>query len=60
MEICKIKQGMLVECAQGIGKVLVVDRATNSVLIEEQSSQRQLAVEVSQLIESFAVNPANN
>ncbi|WP_169739014.1 MULTISPECIES: hypothetical protein [Vibrio] len=58
MEICQVKQGMLVECAQGIGKVLVVDRATNSVLIEEQSSQRQLAVEVSQLIDSSRCQPS--
>ncbi|UPQ88320.1 hypothetical protein [Vibrio sinaloensis] len=52
MDICQIKKGMLVECQQGIGKVLVVDRETNCVLIEEQSSQQQMAVDVQELIDN--------
>ncbi|MEL7290728.1 MAG: hypothetical protein AAGJ78_06030 [Pseudomonadota bacterium] len=52
MDICQIKKGMLVEFQQGIGKVLVVDRETNCVLIEEQSSQQQMAVDVQELIDN--------
>ncbi|NVD07560.1 hypothetical protein FCU94_11730 [Vibrio sp. JPW-9-11-11] len=52
MDICQIKKGMLVECQQGIGKVLVIDRTTNCVLIEEQSSQQQMAVDVQDLVDN--------
>ena len=42
MDISEIKKDMLVECQQGVGKVLVVDE-TNSVLIEDPVSHQQMA-----------------
>ncbi len=44
MDISEIKKDMLVECQQGVGKVLVVDEKTNSVLIEDPVSHQQMAV----------------
>jgi len=49
MDIGEIKKDMFVECQQGIGKVLVVDEATSSVLIEQQATREQLAVEAKEL-----------
>jgi hypothetical protein len=40
---------MLVECQQGVGKVLVVDEKTNSVLIEDPVSHQQMAVEAEEI-----------
>ena len=51
MDICQIKKGMLVECEQGVGKVLVVDRANQSVLVESRDSHQQFAVHIDELMD---------
>ena len=52
MDISEIKKGMLVECQQGVGKVLVVDEQTRSLLVEHSDSQQQMAVAVDDLIDN--------
>jgi hypothetical protein len=52
MDISEIKKNMLVECQQGVGKVLVVDKKTNSVLIEDPVSHQQTAVEAGEIIDN--------
>lgn len=51
MDISEIKKGMLVECQQGTGTVLVVDEANQSVLIEERASHHQFAAQVDELVD---------
>lgn len=52
MDISEIKKGMLVECQQGVGKVLVVDAQTRSLLVEHSDSHQQMAVAVDDLIDN--------
>ena len=56
MELKKVRKGMLVECQQGIGKVLVIDEEARSVLIEEHSSRQQLALDVEDIIDNPQVH----
>ena len=35
---------MVVECQQGVGTILVVDRETETVLLSKQGSDQQIAV----------------
>lgn len=51
MELTDIKQGMLVESAQGVGKVLVVDEVMHSLLIENQQSHHQFYVGIEELVD---------
>lgn len=51
MELSEVRQGMLVESAQGSGKVLVIDEVTQSVLIENQQSHEQFAVGVEEIVD---------
>ncbi|ROV61850.1 hypothetical protein EGH82_03375 [Vibrio ponticus] len=51
MELSELRQGMLVESAQGSGKVLVIDEVTQSVLIENQQSHEQFAVGVEEIVD---------
>lgn len=51
MDIGQIKKGMLVECQQGIGKVLVVDEANQSVLVESRDSHQQFAAHIDELMD---------
>lgn len=52
MDIREIRKGMLVECQQGVGKVLVVDEQTRSLLVENLDSNHQMAVEIDDLIDN--------
>ncbi|MCG9598458.1 hypothetical protein L1D15_17200 [Vibrio sp. Isolate25] len=49
MDITEIEKGMLVECKQGVGVILVIDAKTNAVLIEERESHQQFAADISEL-----------
>ncbi|GAK83479.1 hypothetical protein BIY21_01775 [Vibrio ponticus] len=51
MELSELRRGMLVESAQGSGKVLVIDEVTQSVLIENQQSHEQFAVGVEEIVD---------
>ncbi len=51
MDIGQIKKGMLVECQQGIGKVLVVDESNQSVLVESRDSHQQFAAHIDELMD---------
>ncbi|MDF2153221.1 hypothetical protein [Vibrio sp. CAU 1672] len=44
MEASRIRKGMMVECQQGVGKILVVDREAETVLLIKQGSDEQLAL----------------
>ncbi|WP_428772855.1 hypothetical protein [Vibrio sp.] len=44
MRISEIKKGMWLECDQGVGRVLVVDEQSDSVLLEPRHSHEQLAL----------------
>ncbi|MGR5134015.1 hypothetical protein [Vibrio alfacsensis] len=44
MEANQIRKGMVVECQQGVGTIIVVDREAESVLLSKQGSEEQLAV----------------
>ncbi|MEH0688616.1 hypothetical protein H4F17_06035 [Vibrio cholerae] len=49
MDVCQVTKGMMVECAEGRGEVLVVDRQTNIALIQDPKSGFQFAALVSEL-----------
>lgn len=51
MELSQIEKGMWLSCAQGIGKVLVVDQKMQTVLLEARATQQQFAAEASELCE---------
>ncbi len=44
METCAIRKGMLVECQQGVGTILAVDREMEMVLVEKTGTQQKLAL----------------
>jgi hypothetical protein len=44
MEASRIRKGMVVECQQGVGTILVVDREAETVLLSKQGSDQQIAV----------------
>ncbi|NRB67464.1 MAG: hypothetical protein HRU48_08830 [Vibrio sp.] len=51
MDITEIEKGMLVECKQGIGRVLAVDKKNHAILIEERDSHQQFAADISELMD---------
>lgn len=42
MDITEIEKGMLVECKQGVGRVLAVDKKNHAILIEERDSHQRI------------------
>ncbi|ANQ20484.1 hypothetical protein BA893_01865 [Vibrio natriegens] len=44
MEASRIRKGMVVECQQGVGTILVVDREAETVLLAKQGTDQQIAV----------------
>ncbi len=44
MEASRIRTGMVVECQQGVGKILAVDREAETVLLSKQGTNEQVAV----------------
>ncbi|PFG45349.1 hypothetical protein ATG66_3631 [Vibrio sp. ES.051] len=44
MEASRIRKGMVVECQQGVGTILVVDYEAETVLLSKQGSDQQVAV----------------
>ncbi|EJC7006472.1 hypothetical protein R1W14_002203 [Vibrio parahaemolyticus] len=47
MEASRIRKGMVVECQEGVGTILVVDRVdreAETVLLSKQGSDQQIAV----------------
>ncbi len=44
MEASRIRKGMVVECQQGVGTILVIDQEAETVLLAKQGSEEQLAV----------------
>jgi translation elongation factor P/translation initiation factor 5A len=44
MEASRIRKGMVVECQQGVGTIMVVDQESETVLLAKQGSEEQLAV----------------
>ncbi|AXY02014.1 hypothetical protein D1115_13570 [Vibrio alfacsensis] len=44
VEANQIRKGMVVECQQGVGTIIVVDREAETVLLSKQGSEEQLAV----------------
>ncbi|HHG3484828.1 TPA: hypothetical protein ACPVZC_000931 [Vibrio parahaemolyticus] len=44
MEASRIRKGMVVECQEGVGTILVVDREEETVLLSKQGSDQQIAV----------------
>ena len=44
MEANQIRKGLVVECQQGVGTILVVDQEAQTVLLAKQGSEEQLAV----------------
>ncbi|USD60002.1 hypothetical protein J4N45_16025 [Vibrio sp. SCSIO 43140] len=44
MEIKNVRKGMWVESQHGVGKVLVIDEVSNSVLVEPLGSDTQWAL----------------
>ncbi len=44
MEASQIRKGMVVECQQGVGTILAVDRESETVLLSKQGSDEQIAV----------------
>jgi len=50
MDIENVQKGMLVETKFGIGKVLVIDPQTDSLLIEQVESHHQLAVDINDVL----------
>lgn len=44
MEASRIRKGMVVECQQGVGTILVVDHEAETVLLSKQGTEQQLAV----------------
>lgn len=44
MEANRIRKGLVVECQQGVGTILVVDQEAETVLLAKQGSEEQLAV----------------
>ncbi|MCC4217742.1 hypothetical protein [Vibrio parahaemolyticus] len=44
MEASRIRKGMVVECQEGVGTILVVDREAETVLLSKQGSDQQIAV----------------
>ncbi|MDA0119374.1 hypothetical protein [Vibrio sp. T11.5] len=51
MDITEIEKGMLVECKQGVGTVLAVDKKNHAILIEERDSHQQFAADISELMD---------
>ncbi|WP_162062422.1 hypothetical protein [Vibrio taketomensis] len=51
MQLSEVKRGMMLESAQGSGKVLVIDEMTQSILIENQNSHEQFAVGIEEIID---------
>ncbi|EJG0941709.1 hypothetical protein C4G64_RS16660 [Vibrio parahaemolyticus O1] len=43
MEASRIRKGMVVECQEGVGTILVVDREAETVLLSKQGSDQQVA-----------------
>ncbi|MDA0148594.1 hypothetical protein [Vibrio sp. LaRot3] len=50
MDIENVQKGMLIETKFGVGKVLVIDPQTDSLLIEQLESHHQLAVDMDDVI----------
>ncbi|AUI85214.1 hypothetical protein BS333_01760 [Vibrio azureus] len=44
MEANRVHKGLIVECQQGVGTILVVDREAQMVLLAKQGSEEQLAL----------------
>ncbi len=44
MEASQIRKGMVVECQQGVGTILAVDREAETVLLSKQGTEEQIAV----------------
>ncbi|MGY0616554.1 hypothetical protein [Vibrio sp. FJH11] len=44
MEASRICKGMVVECQQGVGTILAVDREAETVLLSKQGTDEQIAV----------------
>ena len=44
MEANRIRKGLVVECQQGVGTILIVDQEAETVLLAKQGSEEQLAV----------------
>ncbi|MCJ2375962.1 hypothetical protein LNL84_03855 [Vibrio sp. ZSDZ34] len=51
MEFKDVSKGMWVESVHGIGKVLVVDEASQSVLVEQLVHEEQWALSVDEISE---------
>jgi hypothetical protein len=51
MEIDKVRKGMWVESQHGVGQVLVIDKTSNSVLVEPLGSDVQWALDADEIQE---------
>lgn len=49
MNINQMRVGMLVECQQGVGRILAVDREADTVLLQGGSSEEQWAVHLDEI-----------
>ncbi|CAM4301517.1 hypothetical protein [Vibrio agarivorans] len=56
MDSERVHSGMMVECQQGIARVLVKDKKNNMVLIETQDTNEQLAVHCDDLQENLQLH----
>ncbi|GAL13971.1 hypothetical protein JCM19233_4981 [Vibrio astriarenae] len=56
MDSERVHSGMMVECHQGIARVLVKDKANDMVLIETQDTHEQLAVHCDELTENIQLH----
>ncbi len=52
MRGCRLKKGMLVESQHGVGRVLIIDNESETVLLEAQGTKQQLALSFDELEEN--------
>lgn len=49
MELSQMRKGMLVECQQGVGRILAVDNEQHRVLIEDMRTHEQMIMDMSEI-----------
>ncbi|MCL9775127.1 hypothetical protein [Vibrio methylphosphonaticus] len=56
MDIKDVSQGMWVESQHGVGKILVVDKVSGSVLVAPSDSELQWALSVDEIDENLQLH----
>lgn len=56
MDANRVHKGMVVECQQGVGTILVVDHEAQTVLLSKQGGEEQLALGFDEIEENLQLH----